>query len=113
MDSGTVSHPTLAIDAHDPARVAGFWAGLLGREVVDDGRGLLLPGPDTQVGLRFVQSDSAKVGPGRVHLHVTSTSSADQEATVAAVLVCRCSVGRCSRSSVNARPRRWFQSHVA
>lgn len=86
MDSGTGSHPTLAIDAHDPALVAGFWAGLLGREVVDDGRGLLLPGTDTQVGLRFVQSDSAKVGPGRVHLHVTSTSSADQEATVAAVL---------------------------
>ena len=30
--------------------------------------------------------------------------------TVAAVLVCRWSVGRCSRSSANASPRRWRQS---
>ena len=31
----------LCIDANDPARLAGFWAGLLERETSDDGRTLL------------------------------------------------------------------------
>jgi len=77
---------TLALDARDPARLAGFWAGVLGRVVVDDLRGALLPGSDTQVGLRFVPSGSEKVGPNRVHLHLTSTSPAGQQDTVAAAL---------------------------
>ncbi len=59
----------LTFDAHDPARQAGFWAGVLGRVVVDDLRGAL-PGSDTQVGLRFTPSGAAKVGPNRVHLHL-------------------------------------------
>ncbi|MEO5662320.1 MAG: VOC family protein [Nocardioides sp.] len=71
----TSLHLALTIDAHDPARLADFWAGILP-----------LPGPDTQVGLRFAQSDGQRVGPNRVHLHVTSTSLEDQEATVAAAL---------------------------
>jgi hypothetical protein len=37
----------LTFDAHDPARLAGFWAGVLRRVVVDDLRGALLPGSDT------------------------------------------------------------------
>ena len=53
----------LTFDAHDPARLAGFWAGVLGRVVVDDLRGALLPGSDTQVGLRFAPSGAEKVGP--------------------------------------------------
>lgn len=76
----------VTFDAHDPARLAGFWAGALGRVVVDDLRGALLPGSDTQVGLRFVPSDTEKVGPNRVHLHLTSTSPAGQQDTVAAAL---------------------------
>jgi predicted enzyme related to lactoylglutathione lyase len=76
----------LTFGAHDPARLAGFWAGVLGRVVVDDVRGALLPGSDTQVGLRFAPSGAEKVGPNRVHLHLTSTSSAEQQATVAAAL---------------------------
>jgi len=64
----------LTFDAHDPARLAGFWAGVLGREVFDDPRGALLPASDTQLGLRFV------------HLHLTSTSPGDQQHTVAAAL---------------------------
>jgi hypothetical protein len=76
----------LTFDAHDPARLAGFWAGVLGRVVVNDLRGALLPGSDTQVGLRFVLSGVEKVGPNQVHLHLTSTSPADQQHTVAAAL---------------------------
>ncbi|MBM7804962.1 catechol 2,3-dioxygenase-like lactoylglutathione lyase family enzyme [Geodermatophilus bullaregiensis] len=76
----------LTSDAHDPARLAGFWGDVLGRVVVDDLRGALLPGSDTQVGLRFVPSGAEKVGTNRVHLHLTSTSPADQQDTVAAAL---------------------------
>jgi len=76
----------LTFDAHDPARLAGFWAGVLGRGLVDDQRGALLPGSDTQVGLRFVRSEAEKVGPNWVHLHLTSSSHADQQDTVAAAL---------------------------
>ena len=76
----------LTFDAADPARLAAFWAGILGRAVSDEARGPLLPGSDTQVGLRFVQSPSMKVGPNRVHLHVTSSTPADQPRTVATAL---------------------------
>ena len=76
----------LTFDVHDPARLADFWARVLGRKVVDDLRGALLPGSDTQVGLRFASSRAKKVGPNRVHLHLTSTSPADQRDTVAAAL---------------------------
>jgi predicted enzyme related to lactoylglutathione lyase len=76
----------LTLDAHDPAHLADFWAGVLGRVVVDDRGSALLPGSDTQVGLRFTPSSAEKVGPNRVHLHLTSTSLAGQQETVAAAL---------------------------
>ena len=76
----------LTFDAHNPARLAGFWAGVLDRVVVDDLPGALLPGSDTQVGLRFAPSGADKVGPNRVHLHLTSISPAGQQDTVAAAL---------------------------
>ena len=76
----------LTFDAHDPGRLARFWAGLLERVVVDDARGPLLPGSDTQVGLRFTPSRTEKNGPNQVHLHLTSTSAAGQQDTVAAAL---------------------------
>src|SRR3712207_9043445 len=72
--------------AHDPARLAQFWAGMLGREVVEDTGGALLPGDDTQLGLRFVPSRAEKAGPNRMHLHLTSASPADQQHTVATAL---------------------------
>ena len=76
----------LTFDAQDPARLADFWAGVLKRVVVDDLPGVLLPGSDTQVGLRFVASGAERVGPNRVHLHLTSTNPADQQDTVAEAL---------------------------
>ncbi len=76
----------VTFDAHEPARAARFWAGLLGREVVDDARSALLPGDETQVGLQFVASSTRAVGLNRMHLHLTSTSLDDQHRTVAAAL---------------------------
>jgi hypothetical protein len=76
----------LTFDAHDPGHLARFWAEVLGRVVVDDARGALLPGSDTQVGLRFAPGGAERVGPNRVHLHLTSTSPAGQQDTVAAAL---------------------------
>ena len=76
----------LTFDAHDPDRLAAFWAGVLGRQAVHDPRGALLPGSDVQLGLRFVPGRTEKVGLNRVHLHLTSTSPADQQHTVAAAL---------------------------
>ncbi|MCA1722522.1 MAG: VOC family protein, partial [Actinobacteria bacterium] len=43
--------------------------------------GLLLPGQDAQVALRFVAAQD--VGPSRLHLHLTSSSLEDQQAVVA------------------------------
>ncbi|MDG4806939.1 VOC family protein [Micromonospora sp. WMMD1120] len=69
---------TLSYDAHDPARLATFWAGMLGREVVKEDDAVLLPGEAAQVSLRFVASQTKKEGPNLVHLHLTPTSEADQ-----------------------------------
>lgn len=76
----------LTCDAHDPSRLAQFWAGLLGRVIVDDPRGSRLPGSATQVDLRFTPNGAEKRGPNRVHLHLTSVSQAGQRGTVAAAL---------------------------
>jgi len=76
----------VTFDAHDAARLARFWAGMLSREVVEDAGGALLPGDETQLGLRFVPSRSEKMGPNRIHLHLTSASLADQEQTVTTAL---------------------------
>jgi catechol 2,3-dioxygenase-like lactoylglutathione lyase family enzyme len=77
---------TVTFDAQDAARLAQFWADLLGREVVEDAGGALLPGEGGQLGLRFAPSHSAKVGPNRMHLHLTSASLADRQHTVATAL---------------------------
>jgi catechol 2,3-dioxygenase-like lactoylglutathione lyase family enzyme len=77
---------TVTFDAHDAARLARFWAGVLGREVVEDAGGSLLPGEDGQLGLRFVPSRAERAGPNRMHLHLTSASLAGQQDTVAAAL---------------------------
>ncbi|MBO3089166.1 VOC family protein [Cellulomonas dongxiuzhuiae] len=73
----------LAVDAYDPARLARFWAGVLGREALEDEQGgALLPGSDTQLGLRFVPNPAEKAGRNGMHLHLTSASPADQRRTV-------------------------------
>jgi predicted enzyme related to lactoylglutathione lyase len=76
----------LAFDAADPVLPAQFWGAVLDRPVVEEPDGLLLPGDETQTGLRFVASDSAKVGLNSVHLHLTSGTPTAQAETVAAAL---------------------------
>jgi catechol 2,3-dioxygenase-like lactoylglutathione lyase family enzyme len=72
----------VTFDVADAVAVAAFWAGLLGREVLTESGGAFLPGDNTQVGLRFVTSDTEQVGPRRLHLHLTSGSPEHQRRTV-------------------------------
>jgi catechol 2,3-dioxygenase-like lactoylglutathione lyase family enzyme len=76
----------VTFDVQEPARAARFWAGMLGREVIEDGNGLLLAGTDTQLGLRFMPSHTRKTGPNPMHPHLTSTTEADRQDTVAKAL---------------------------
>jgi hypothetical protein len=76
----------VAFDARDPAPLAHFWASVLARRVVQEADGLLLPGGDTQLSLRFVPGSAGMKTPNRMHLHLTSTDLADQQHTVATAL---------------------------
>jgi predicted enzyme related to lactoylglutathione lyase len=78
----------LVIDANDPARLAPFWAGVLGREMVDDPDGgiAILPSDDTGFRIELFPTQEPKAGPNQMHLHLTSTSLDDQRATVARAL---------------------------
>jgi catechol 2,3-dioxygenase-like lactoylglutathione lyase family enzyme len=78
----------LCVDAHDPLRLAHFWAGVLGREMADDADGgaALLPSDDTGFRIRFALTREQKAGRNQMHLHLTSTSLDDQQSTVARAL---------------------------
>jgi hypothetical protein len=76
----------VSFDAHDPEILGAFWAGVLGREIVEEPNGLLLPGKDTQLGLRFVAATTEGSGRNRLHLHLTSSTTEDQWRTVETVL---------------------------
>jgi catechol 2,3-dioxygenase-like lactoylglutathione lyase family enzyme len=76
----------VAFDTDDPARVAAFWASILGRDVVRETGGVLVPGDDTQVGLRFVAAGTGTSGRNRLHLHLTSSTREDQQDTVESAL---------------------------
>lgn len=76
----------VTFDVADVSSAAVFWAGLLEREVVREPGGALLPGDPTQVGLRFVTSETERVGRPRLHLHLTSSTPEDQRRTVATAL---------------------------
>lgn len=72
----------LEFDAHDPERLAAFWAPILGRRIDTSGRAL--PGvATTDFEIRFVPESAAKTAVRhRMHLDLTSTSPQDQTATV-------------------------------
>jgi predicted enzyme related to lactoylglutathione lyase len=74
----------LSVDAQDPARLAGFWAALLGWERAEHGDGAvaLRPTDDTDFGLRFRPADERKTSQNRMHFDLTSTSLDDQQQTV-------------------------------
>jgi catechol 2,3-dioxygenase-like lactoylglutathione lyase family enzyme len=76
----------VTFDVADAPGVAAFWAGLLDREVIAESGGAFLPGDETQIGLRFITSDTKQVGPRLLHLHLTSSSLEQQQRTVETVL---------------------------
>jgi Glyoxalase-like domain len=73
----------VAYGTRDPVRLAQFWAAMLGRESVKDVDGVLVPGADGQLGLRFVVDGAPSHGLHPMHVHLTSTSLLDQQHTVA------------------------------
>jgi len=73
---------TLSIDAHDPAGLARFWAGVLGRRTDPDDDLVLLPDDDPGFRIRFRPSEAPKTGPNQIHFDLTSTSLEDQQRTV-------------------------------
>ena len=76
----------VTFEVADASAVAAFWAKLLDRDVLEERSGALVPGNETQVGLRFVTSDTEQLGPRRLHLHLTSSSPEDQQRTVETAL---------------------------
>jgi catechol 2,3-dioxygenase-like lactoylglutathione lyase family enzyme len=81
-----VRFDAVTFDVADAHEVAAFWAELLGREIVDEPSGASVPGDETQVGLRFVTSDTEQLGRPRLHLHLTSSSLEDQQRSVETAL---------------------------
>ncbi|MDX6263892.1 MAG: hypothetical protein QOH84_5580 [Kribbellaceae bacterium] len=75
----------LGFDANDPVRLAKFWAGVLGREVADDGVTLLADG-HTEFEVRFLPTEAEKSAPNQMHFDLTSESLEDQQQKVARVL---------------------------
>lgn len=69
-----------------PVRVAEFWAGLLSRDITEIPGAALLRGDATQLGVAFAPNRSEKSGPNRMHVHLTTTSHADQEQTTETAL---------------------------
>ncbi|WP_313409359.1 VOC family protein [Aeromicrobium sp.] len=80
----------LVIDANEPARLATFWAAILGREVVesgDDDGVLTLPSPDTLgFAIDIEPTRHPRTTRNRMHFDLTSESPDAQDATVARAL---------------------------
>ena len=77
----------LCFDAHDPLRLARFWAGVLGWEMADDPDDIaLLPSDDTGFRIRFLPTQERKAGQNQMHFDLTSTSLEDQQQTVTRAL---------------------------
>ena len=64
----------LVFDAHDPVVLGGFWAGVLGLELVDDPDGgtALLLNDDTGFRIEFFPTEDQKSGPNQIHFDLTS-----------------------------------------
>lgn len=77
----------LCIDAHDPLRLARFWAGVLGWEQADDPDGIaLIPNDGTGFRLRFPKSEAEKTRQNQMHFDLTSQTPEMQRQTVARAL---------------------------
>ena len=74
----------LVIDANDPPTLARYWAGVLGRQAVDDEDDIIALPPNlaTELRIEFAPTDAPKTGPNQMHFDLTSTSLDDQLQTV-------------------------------
>lgn len=73
----------LTMDAHDQARLARFWAGLLERDVVEDPEGIVvLPAVGREIRIELAPTDEPRRGRNQMHFDLTSTTYDDQQATV-------------------------------
>lgn len=74
----------LTVDAQDPQGLASFWAGVLGRDTVDDldGVRVLLPTKELEFRIEFAPGGEPKGKPNQMHFDLTSTSYDDQQETV-------------------------------
>ena len=75
----------MCFGASEPRSLAGFWSGVLGRELIDDPHDgiALLPAEEHGFRLRFLPAQEKKVGQNQMHFDLTSTSLEDQQQTVA------------------------------
>lgn len=75
----TLRLSTVVFDTPDPTAAGAFWAGVLRRGILETPDGVLVPGSETQVGLRFVAATTfdpvTARSRQRLHLHVATTSS--------------------------------------
>jgi catechol 2,3-dioxygenase-like lactoylglutathione lyase family enzyme len=88
MDAITCRLDAVCFDADDPARLARFWAGILGRESAGgppDGS-TLGPADGTGFLIRFLPASEPKSGQNQAHFDLTSSSPEDQAHTVARAL---------------------------
>ena len=86
----TANLVAVTFDANDPAVLARFWAGVLGRELVDDPDDpdlfVLLPSNDTEFRIEFAPTRSRRPGPTRCTSTWRASRLEEQQATVARVL---------------------------
>lgn len=78
----------LSFDTGRPELVAGFWAGVLGREMIGlpaDGFAVL-PNEEPGFPIEFFPTEAPRTGPNQMHLDLTSASRDDQRETVARAL---------------------------
>nr|WP_300143132.1 VOC family protein [Propionicimonas sp.] len=78
----TLRLSAVAFDTPNPEAAGTFWAGVLGRRIRETHDGVLVPGSETQLGLRFVAASAFDPATAplrqRLHLHVATTSSYTQ-----------------------------------
>ncbi|HXZ64518.1 MAG TPA: VOC family protein [Streptosporangiaceae bacterium] len=84
----TLKLASLTWDAHEPSRLARFWAAALGWDIhaATHGRVSLLPMDGTRFAVVFVTAAEEKEGANRIHLDLSSRSVEDQRATVSRLI---------------------------
>ncbi|MEO7269204.1 MAG: VOC family protein [Knoellia sp.] len=76
------------IEACDSQRVAQFWGGVLGWDVIDepDGAAAVIPHDGAAYRLTVQQADTPKPGQNRIHFDLTSASQPAMDATIVRAL---------------------------